>query len=35
MNGIERILAHLESNRCMEKAINLIRDLLYYDEVLH
>lgn len=35
MNGIDRILAHLDSNRCMEKVINLIRDLLYYDEVLH
>lgn len=35
MNGIQILLNHLDSNRCIERIINLFRDLLYYDEELH
>lgn len=32
MNGIQLLLNHLDSNRCIEKIANLFRDLLYYDD---
>ncbi|CAD8102715.1 unnamed protein product [Paramecium primaurelia] len=35
MNGIQLLLNHLDSNRCIEKIANLFRDLLYYDDQLH
>ncbi|CAD8103834.1 unnamed protein product [Paramecium sonneborni] len=35
MNGLQILLNHLDSNRCIEKIANLFRDLLYYDDQLH
>lgn len=35
MNGIQMILKYMSTPKCMPKCINIIRDLLNYDDQLH